>query len=76
MVKKSIVNVDITSRTASERKYVGINHQRPTLKLADTGYVNNYAMFKAIDKSGSYYIIRGKTNLGGSIIPCIEDGKE
>ena len=66
--------VTFTSGTADERDAVNADKKHPVLKIMDAGYVS-YALLELIHKAGSYFMLRGKCNMTGTISACFLKGK-
>ena len=66
--------VTFTSGTADERDAVNADKKHPVLKIMDAGYVS-YALLELIHKAGSYFMLRGKCNMVGTITACFFKGQ-
>lgn len=66
--------VTFTSGTADEREAVNADKKHPVLKIMDAGYVS-YALLELIHKAGSYFMLRGKCNMAGTITACFLKGQ-
>lgn len=74
LVTGMVKSVLFTAGTADERTAVTPDINNPTLKIMDAGYVS-YELLRRISAAGSYFMLRGKYNMSGTVTACFLNGK-